>query len=65
MCLTFGYILFFILHSTSYPCESQLFSSFLYRAVYTRSINLLKRRKISSGYIQQLDDINSKLLETL
>lgn len=40
-------------------------SSFLYRAVYTRSINLLKRRKISSGYIQQLDDISSKLLETL
>ena len=40
-------------------------SSFLYRAVYTHSINLLKRRKISSGYIQQLDDISSKLLETL
>ncbi|WP_456076503.1 RNA polymerase sigma-70 factor [Hoylesella timonensis] len=40
-------------------------SSFLYRAVYTRSINLLKRRKISSGYIQQLDDISCKLLETL
>lgn len=26
---------------------------------------MLKRRKISSGYIQQLDDISSKLLETL
>lgn len=38
-------------------------SSFLYRAVYTRSVNLLRHRKMSSGYIRQMDEINSKRME--
>lgn len=39
--------------------------SMLYRSVYTRSINVLKRRKMSLGYIQLMEDINSQRIEFL
>ena len=34
--------------------------SFLYRAVYTRSINVLKHRKVSMGYVQQVEMLNQQ-----
>lgn len=37
--------------------------SFLYRAVYTRSLNTLKRRNVNAGRLAAIDDINSKRME--
>ncbi len=38
---------------------------FLYRAVYTRAINLLKRRGASAARTALLDEINTRRMETL
>ena len=37
--------------------------AFLYRAVYTRSLNVLKHRNIESGYIAIVEEINQKRVE--
>ena len=37
--------------------------SFLYRSAYTHSINLLRRRKMSSGYINLMNEINTQRIE--
>lgn len=37
--------------------------SFLYRAVYTRSLNVLKHRNIESGYAALVEEINQKRAE--
>lgn len=37
--------------------------SFLYRAVYTRSLNTLKRRNVNAGRLAAIDDINNKRME--
>lgn len=37
--------------------------AFLYRAVYTRSLNVLKHRNIESGYIAIIEEINLKRVE--
>lgn len=34
--------------------------AFLYRAVYTRSLNVLKRRNIAEGYCNAIEDINQR-----
>ena len=36
---------------------------FLYRAVYTRSVNVLKRRNVDAGRLAAIDDINNKRME--
>ena len=37
--------------------------AFLYRAVYTRSLNVLKHRNIESGYMAIVEEINQKRVE--
>ncbi|NCC09687.1 MAG: RNA polymerase sigma-70 factor [Bacteroidia bacterium] len=37
--------------------------AFLYRAVYTRSLNVLKHRTIANGYAATMEEINQKRLE--
>ena len=37
--------------------------AFLYRAVYTRSLNVLKHRNIETGYIAIVEEINQKRVE--
>lgn len=34
--------------------------AFLYRAVYTRSINVLKHRQVSAGYLQQVEQFHQQ-----
>lgn len=36
---------------------------FLYRAVYTRSINVLKRRNVDAGRLAAIEDINNMRME--
>lgn len=36
---------------------------FLYRAVYTRSINVLKRRNVDAGRLSAIEDINNMRME--
>lgn len=37
--------------------------AFLYRAVYTRSVNVLKRRNVSAGRLAAIEDINNMRME--
>lgn len=37
--------------------------AFLYRAVYTRSLNILKHRNIEKGYVTVMEEINQKRAE--
>lgn len=39
--------------------------SFLYKAVYTRCINVLRRRNITTGYVTLLEEVHEKQLERI
>lgn len=38
-------------------------SSFLYRSVYTRSLNMLSKKKVANNYCKDLEDIYTKKME--
>ena len=41
----------------------QQIQAFLYRAVYTRAINVLKHRNVQDGYCAAMEEINQKRIE--
>ena len=49
-------------HQDTFASEGDSIRSYLYRAVYTRSLNVLRHRKISSDYLTELDEINEMRL---